>query len=396
MSLLALCEVMVAICVCDVYGRMAFTITPVSSHNSETTEYLANELNQYTSISTFVSSAPLRLDSPTYAPDGQQKSAKGKATRSPTAILMLARGLTNARARNGIPRRSGNCHMLFDGARFYTWDAENRLTSVSNAATGVFSAYAYDFMHRRIRKDVRDPATPSKQKSSAYVYDGWNVVMETLATALPSTNYYFWGLDLSGTLQSAGGVGGLLAVTRVTVGAGGPKTYFPLCDANGNVTEYIDSLGNVVAHYEYDAFGDVTSQSGDFADTFLFKFSTKCRDPETGLYYYGRRYYLPPFGCWLSRDPIEEDGGLNLYAIVGNDPVNKWDYLRKMNILWGECCDGKAYHSGKSCCINGTVVSRDEQVSIKICRRVANIPLGKFFSLLGFFHTGEAQNDGSE
>ena len=73
--------------------------------------------------------------------------------------------------------------------------------------------------------------------------------------------------------------------------------------------------------------GDATPAHGGFADTFLFKFSTKCRDPETGLYYYGRRYYRPPLGCWLSRDPIEEDGGLNLYAIVGNDPVNKWDYL---------------------------------------------------------------------
>jgi hypothetical protein len=46
------------------------------------------------------------------------------------------------------------------------------------------------------------------------------------------------------------------------------------------------------------------------------------------LYYYGYRYYSPSLGRWISRDPIEEKGGLNLYGFVNNDPVNKWD-------LWG-------------------------------------------------------------
>ncbi|MDD4406128.1 MAG: RHS repeat-associated core domain-containing protein [Parabacteroides sp.] len=57
----------------------------------------------------------------------------------------------------------------------------------------------------------------------------------------------------------------------------------------------------------------------------LFQFSTKYTDSETDLVYYGYRYYSPALGRWLSRDPIEEQGGLNLYAFVNNDPVNKVD-----------------------------------------------------------------------
>ena len=48
---------------------------------------------------------------------------------------------------------------------------------------------------------------------------------------------------------------------------------------------------------------------------------------KTALYYYGYRYYDPVTGRWLNRDPIQERGGINLYAFVGNDEANRWDYL---------------------------------------------------------------------
>ena len=103
--------------------------------------------------------------------------------------------------------------------------------------------------------------------------------------------------------------------------------YVPLYDANGNVTEYVNTNGVVVSRYEYDPFGNLLSKSGPLADSFNFRFSTKYYDPETGLYYYGRRYYKPDWQCWISRDPLGEDGGVNLYAFCGNDPINKFDLL---------------------------------------------------------------------
>jgi len=50
-------------------------------------------------------------------------------------------------------------------------------------------------------------------------------------------------------------------------------------------------------------------------------------DATSGLYYYGFIYYNPSTGRWPNRDPIGETGGLNLYGMVNNNPVNKWDYL---------------------------------------------------------------------
>ena len=47
----------------------------------------------------------------------------------------------------------------------------------------------------------------------------------------------------------------------------------------------------------------------------------------SGVRYYGFRYYNPSTGRWLSRDPIEEEGGTNLYGMVGNDSVNSTDAL---------------------------------------------------------------------
>jgi RHS repeat-associated protein len=58
-----------------------------------------------------------------------------------------------------------------------------------------------------------------------------------------------------------------------------------------------------------------------------FLFSTKYYDWETGLYYYGYRYYDPGTGRWLSKDPIGEEGGKNLYGFVGNSPLGYVDDL---------------------------------------------------------------------
>jgi len=48
---------------------------------------------------------------------------------------------------------------------------------------------------------------------------------------------------------------------------------------------------------------------------------------ETGLVYYGHRFYSPSLGRFINRDPIEEQGGLNLYGFCGNNTVNRWDVL---------------------------------------------------------------------
>jgi RHS repeat-associated protein len=135
-------------------------------------------------------------------------------------------------------------------------------------------------------------------------------------------------------MQGAGGVGGLLAVSL------NGAWYFPLFDANGNITAYVNEQGVIVAEYVYDAYGGTIAQSGSMADAFAHRFSTKYYDAETGLYYYGYRFYDPAMHRWLNRDPIEEEGGFNLYAFCGNDGLNRWDSL---GMKWHVIRDGKPY-----------------------------------------------------
>ena len=159
-------------------------------------------------------------------------------------------------------------------------------------------------------------------QTHTFLYDGWNLIREEIEAATPTSRSYVWGLDLSGTLQGAGGVGGLLAMLTSDSGL-----LTPVYDANGNVTDLVDTNGVIVAHYEYDGFGNAIARSGAQADANPFRFSTKYSDDETGLVYYGYRFYSPSLGRWLTKDPIEERGGYNLYAFPFNDPLNGVDPL---------------------------------------------------------------------
>jgi len=230
-----------------------------------------------------------------------------------------------------------------DGTWSYAYDAEDQLSSVTsssltNGAIRVLNTY--DYRRRRTSKTVQrlystiapPPSPPvgveewQTLETRTFVYDDWNLIHETTYTIDGGTTnaaevQYFWGLDLSDTLQGAGGVGGLLAVSR------NGQFYFPTYDNNGNVTKYIDESGNVVAAYEYDDFGRTILQSGPLADFFRHRFSTKYYDPETGLYYYGYRFYSPDWRIWLSCDPIEEVSGVNLSEFCFNDPISVVDIL---------------------------------------------------------------------
>jgi RHS repeat-associated protein len=104
-----------------------------------------------------------------------------------------------------------------------------------------------------------------------------------------------------------------------------------------------------VTHYEYGPFGELLRATGPMAKANPFTFQTEYWDQETDKYYWKHRYYDPNVGRWLSRDPIEEKGGLNLYGFLGNDSINKYDYLG----LACECKGGASKvqdDAGASCC----------------------------------------------
>ncbi|OGV79926.1 MAG: hypothetical protein A3K18_09815, partial [Lentisphaerae bacterium RIFOXYA12_64_32] len=128
------------------------------------------------------------------------------------------------------------------------------------------------------------------------------------------------------------------------------SVYLPICDQAGNVVQLLDAdSATIVAEYTYSPFGEllctstpgVSSRGRSAAGSRFaprseprapsspcpFLFATRYFDTETGLYYYGYRYYNPRTGKWLTRDPLGEAATRNLLAYCNNDPVNLIDLL---------------------------------------------------------------------
>lgn len=241
-------------------------------------------------------------------------------------------------------------------ARTFVWDAENRLIEVRPSlaegslptdGSALRISFKYDYLGRRVQKKVEawtagSPASWQVTALRRYVWNGWLPVLELDAADENAVLRKFtWGRDLSGTLDGAGGIGGLLAVHDTTVSTG--VDYVFCYDANGNVGQIIDlgettAAASLKARYEHDPYGrvigpdddddgDWRDDAGAYASTNAWRFSTKQWEDETGLGYWGYRYYDPRRGRWINHDPIEEHGGPHLYAYVGNTPVGTYDRL---------------------------------------------------------------------
>lgn len=188
-----------------------------------------------------------------------------------------------------------------------SYDANNRLNLIKNYdKTEITYIYgADDFIYYRYDKDQKGKTTPI-----AYVRNG-GLLLGELDANKKFTRQYAWGANLGG------GIGGLLNLKQ------DGQDYSYLYDGKGNVTALLDSSQNVVAEYTYDPFGNRISKTGTLDQP--IQFSTKPYDEKTGLSYYGYRFYSPTLGRWLTRDPLGEAGGMNLYGFVRNNPVNYID-----------------------------------------------------------------------
>src|SRR6185436_4122736 len=145
-----------------------------------------------------------------------------------------------------------------DGRWTFTWDGENRLVSMqalSSVPSGAKKKldFTYDYGGRRTQKiaSTWNGSAYVAQSTNKFLYDGWNLVAE-----LSGTNglirSYIWGLDLSGSMQGAGGVGGLLGIKPT-----GTNAFFVAYDGNGNVTGLIDATaGTTSGRFEYGPFGE--------------------------------------------------------------------------------------------------------------------------------------------
>jgi RHS repeat-associated protein len=214
-----------------------------------------------------------------------------------------------------------NGNLRTNGTRVFDYDDENQLVTVTEPNT-FKSEFSYDGkLRRRIRKEYewRNSAWV-KTNEVRYVYDGNLQERNEFNLA---TKTFTRGVDLSGTLQKAGGIGGLLSFTDHTLAATYHIDYH--ADGNGNVTALLDRNQKLAALCQFDPFGNSLKASGPLADANLYRFSSKEFHFQSGLVYYLYRYYAPNLQRWVNRDPIREQGGLNLYRFVRNNSLNDVD-----------------------------------------------------------------------
>jgi RHS repeat-associated protein len=317
--------------------------------NLRTANYSANNLNQYTSrdapgavdiIGAALASSTVSVNnnSPYRRIEyfRQELSVNNSSAPQWQSVTVTASGQSpNATGNIYVPKTpeqftyDADGNLLTDGRWTYTWDAENRLLSMSAISTVPTAAklkldFIYDYRGRRIQKTV------STWNGSAYVspvvtrflYDRWNLIaiLNSSSSVLQS---FLWGTDLSGTSQGAGGVGGLLAI-----GDSAQGTHFVAFDGNGNVAALVKATdGTASAIYEYGPFGEAFRVTGVMSKGNCLRFSTQYQDDETDLLMYSRRPYSAAGGRFLTRDPIGENGGVGLYNLVANEPLDEVDPL---------------------------------------------------------------------
>lgn len=215
----------------------------------------------------------------------------------------------------------GNGNLLADGKRSFVYDDENQLTQVYETNKWR-SDFVYDGkMRRRISRDYQwVSASWVMTNECRYVYDGNLAIQERDSDNRPQVTYTR-GRDLSGSLQGAGGIGGLLARTD----AADSTHLFYHADGNGNVTALESSQERISGKYLYDPFGNTLAISGSAAEVNRYRFSSKESHANSGLIYYLYRFYDPNLQRWPNRDPLEESDGPNLFSFVLGNPLSGFD-----------------------------------------------------------------------
>jgi RHS repeat-associated protein len=285
-----------------VAGVMPMPITNVS---------INNQAGQRYSDMTFASSSGFALTgNDTFTVIAQNAYGRGATN---TLTVSLPATVTFTYDTNG--------NLLGDGLRSFEYDSDNELTAVQVASTWR-TEFTYD---PRFRRRVQlDRAWQGGQwvttNETRCVYDGELPLQERAGNNQPAVTYTR-GVDLSLSLDGAGGIGGLLARTDSS------GSLFYHADGAGNVTALMNSRQEVVARYLYSPFGGTVAQWGSMAEANAMRFSSMPLHRASGLSLYLFRAYDPGLQRWLTRDLIGERGGINLYGFLGNSPLDHVDPL---------------------------------------------------------------------
>ena len=266
---------------------------------------------------------------------GSERDGTTQAGAGGSGIVIVRYPLSPGIITN-TPTYDADGNLTNDGNFAYAWNGENRLVAAeplvpSNGTRRV--EYAYDYQGRRAWKKAYawngSDWNTTADEVRKNIYDDFNLIAEIIETpSATNIQYYVWSLDLSGTLQGAGGVGGLLSMTRQT--ASSTNTFFYMSDANGNISDLVNASGTSVASYQYSPYGQIISSTGVEATNNTMTFSTKPWDADIRKYGYIYRDYEPDSGRWTSQDPLGEAAfALLNKAMISAIRMNKLESLNK-------------------------------------------------------------------
>jgi len=278
----------------DAAGRRASLTSP----NGLVTEYAYDPASQLISLTYKQGATTLGDLTFEYDANGRRTRIGGSFARSvsPQALSLASYNAANQQASFGSQSLTYdlNGNLLSDGVNSYTWDARNRLVAMNGP--NLNASFQYDALGRRTSKTINGVTT-------SFLYDDVNVVQEQSAQ-LGNANMLNGGID------------------EVLMRADSAGTWRHLSDGLGSTLAVTDAAGMIQSEYSYGAFGQ-TAVSGDNKNSAQY---TGRENDGTGLYYYRARYYSPSLQRFISQDPIGFAGGdVNIYAYVGNDPINFTD-----------------------------------------------------------------------
>ena len=194
-----------------------------------------------------------------------------------------------------------------------SYNAENRPIRFECAGTQTVVEMNYDYLGRRFEKKITVAGTTTLHHR--YIYRGFLQIacLDLTRAGTPALWFVFWDPTQPTATRP-------LAIQK-------NGTWFVYGhDLTKNVCEVFGSDGYIKTTYSYSPFGNVSS-IGNFEQN--FQWSSEFYDPELDLVYYNYRHYSPTTARWLSRDLIEEQGGLNLYCFCGNNGISKYDLKGK-------------------------------------------------------------------
>ena len=211
------------------------------------------------------------------------------------------------------------------GSSSYSYDSRGNLTSDGT------HAFTYDIFNRVITESHASHA-------AAVTYDPAGRIYETTGTGATTTHFLYDGTNIIEEFDNSG-----TALHRYVYGTDGPIVRYDgsttpthswlVPDNNGSIIALTSSSGTTIN--SYDEYGQIQGP-----DLGRFRYAGMNWLSEVGLYHAGLRDYSPSIGRWMQADPILFDGGMNLYAYVGDDPVNRVD---PMGLTDYDCSQGPGH-----------------------------------------------------